>query len=147
MAKFQARKRDVTIPQASTSDIAFLLLLFFMVTTVFVQEKRFWVERDRWPVAENIERIPRNLTTTIYVMVDGTILIDDLPSRIETEEDRVVYTTLEKKKAENPDLNVCFRTDRDTKYGIMSDVMRQLQDANTLVVTFETQTKASGGKK
>ncbi len=145
MAKIQTKKRDTAIPNTSTSDIAFLLLLFFMVTTVFVQEKRFWVERDRWPVAENTERIPRNLTTTIYVMQDETILIDDLPTRIETEEDRMVYASLERKKSENPDLIVCFRTDKDTKYGVMSDVMRQLQDAGTLVVTFETKTKSAGG--
>lgn len=135
------RKADANIPTSSMSDIAFLLLLFFMVTTVFVQEKKFWVERDRWPVAESIERIPRNLTSTVYVMRDETILIDDLPTRIETEADLLVYNTLLKKKEENPELIVCFRTDRDTKYGVMSDVMRQLQDANTLVVTFETQTK------
>ena len=135
------RKADANIPTSSMSDIAFLLLLFFMVTTVFVQEKKFWVERDRWPVAESIERIPRNLTSTIYVMRDGTILIDDLPTRIETEADLLVYNTLLTKKEENPDLIVCFRTDKETKYGVMADVMRQLQDANTLVVTFETQTK------
>ncbi|HRY84080.1 MAG TPA: biopolymer transporter ExbD [Candidatus Cloacimonadota bacterium] len=146
MAKFTARKRDTAIPQSSTSDIAFLLLLFFMVTTVFVQEKRFWVERDRWPVAENTERIPRNLTSTIYVMRNETILIDDLPTRIETEEDRMVFLALESKKAENPDMIVCFRTDRDTKYGVMSDVMRQLQDAGTLAVTFETKKKVKGGE-
>jgi len=140
MAKFSSKKRrDVAIPQASTSDIAFLLLLFFMVTTVFVQEKKFWVERDRWPVADSIERIPRNHTSTIYVMRDETILIDDVPTRIESAEDVFVANTLVKKKAEDPDLIVCFRTDRDTKYGVMSDVMRQLQDANTLVVTFEAQ--------
>lgn len=135
------RKADANIPTSSMSDIAFLLLLFFMVTTVFVQEKKFWVERDRWPVAESIERIPRNLTSTIYVMRDETILIDDLPTRIETEADLLVYNTLLKKKEENPELIVCFRTDKETKYGVMSDVMRQLQDANTLIVTFETQTK------
>lgn len=140
MAKFSSKKRrDVAIPQASTSDIAFLLLLFFMVTTVFVQEKKFWVERDRWPIADSIERIPRNHTSTIYVMRDETILIDDVPTRIESAEDVFVANTLVKKKAEDPDLIVCFRTDRDTKYGVMSDVMRQLQDANTLVVTFEAQ--------
>ena len=140
MAKFSSKKRrDVAIPQASTSDIAFLLLLFFMVTTVFVQEKKFWVERDRWPVADSIERIPRNHTSTIYVMRDETILIDDVPTRIETTEDVFVANTLVRKKAEDPELIVCFRTDRDTKYGVMSDVMRQLQDANTLVVTFEAQ--------
>lgn len=105
------RKADANIPTSSMSDIAFLLLLFFMVTTVFVQEKKFWVERDRWPVAESIERIPRNLTSTVYVMRDETILIDDLPTRIETEADILVYNTLLKKKEENPELIVCFRTD------------------------------------
>ncbi len=140
MANFHSKKRrDVAIPQASTSDIAFLLLLFFMVTTVFVQEKKFWVERDRWPIADSIERIPRNHTSTIYVMRDETILIDDVPTRIESEEDVFVANTLVRKKVEDPELIVCFRTDRDTKYGVMSDVMRQLQDANTLVVTFEAQ--------
>ena len=50
MAKINRQKnRDIEIPQGSMGDIAFLLLLFFMVTTVFVQEKQFWVDRDRWP--------------------------------------------------------------------------------------------------
>lgn len=140
MANFKKkRSREVAIPNGSMSDIAFLLLLFFMVSTVFVQEKKFWVERDRWPIAESIERIPRNHTTTIYVMRDETILIDDIPTRIESSEDVFVSSTLIRKKADDPELVVCFRTDRDTKYGVMSDVMRQLQDAQTLVVAFETQ--------
>ena len=121
------------------SDIAFLLLLFFMVSTVFVQEKKFWVERDRWPVAQSIERIPRNNTTTIYVMKNETILLDDVPTKIESEEDVMIANALRSKKSENPEIVVCFRTDRETKYGAMSDVMRQLQNAETLVVAFEAQ--------
>jgi biopolymer transport protein ExbD len=54
-----------------------------------------------------------------------------------------VSSTLIRKKEEDPELVVCFRTDKDTKYGVMSDVMRQLQDAQTLVVTFETQKRAN----
>ncbi|MCB5251727.1 MAG: biopolymer transporter ExbD [Candidatus Cloacimonadaceae bacterium] len=143
MANIKKEKnRDAFIPTSSMSDIAFLLLLFFMVSTVFVQEKKFWVERERWPLAESIERVPRNHTTTIYVMRDETILIDDIPTRIESSEDVFVSTTLIRKKEEDPELVVCFRTDRETKYGVMSDVMRQLQDAQTLVVTFETQKRA-----
>ena len=142
MAKISRPKnREVSIPEGSTADIAFLLLLFFMVTTVFVQEKQFWVDRDRWPKAQSIERIPRNNTATIYVMKNETILIDDVPSRIESEEDVYVRNALTAKKAENPEIIICFRTDRDTKYGAMSDVMRQLQDAQTLVVAFEAQQK------
>jgi len=70
---------------------------------------------------------------------DETILLDDIPTRIESSEDVFISQTLIRKKAEDPELIVCFRTDRDTKYGVMSDIMRQLQDANTLVVAFETQ--------
>lgn len=136
------RSREADIPTSSMSDIAFLLLLFFMVSTVFVQEKIFWVERDRWPIAESIERVPRNHTTTIYVMRDETILIDDIPTRIESSEDVFVSSTLIRKKEEDPELVVCFRTDRETKYGVMSDVLRQLQDAQTLVVAFETQKRS-----
>ncbi|MCB5235183.1 MAG: biopolymer transporter ExbD [Candidatus Cloacimonetes bacterium] len=140
MANIAVKKdREVKIPDSSMSDIAFLLLLFFMVSTVFVQEKKFWVERDRWPIAESIERIPRNHTSTVYVMRDETILIDDIPTRIESHDDVFVSTTLIRKKADDPELVVCFRTDRDTKYGAMSDVMRQLQIAQTLVVAFESQ--------
>ena len=139
MANIQKeRNREAVIPTSSMSDIAFLLLLFFMVSTVFVQEKKFWVERDRWPIAESIERIPRNHTTTVYVMRDETILIDDIATRIESSEDVFVSSTLIRKKEEDPELIVCFRTDKETKYGVMSDVMRQLQDAQTLVVAFET---------
>ncbi|HPV14285.1 MAG TPA: biopolymer transporter ExbD [Candidatus Cloacimonadota bacterium] len=140
MAKInRSKSRDVAIPEGSTADIAFLLLLFFMVTTVFVQEKQFWVARDRWPKAQSIERIPRNNTATIYVMKNETILIDDVPSKIESEEDVYVKNALIAKKNENPEIIICFRTDRETKYGAMSDVMRQLQDAETLVVAFEAQ--------
>ncbi len=140
MAKLEIKRdREVNIPTSSMSDIAFLLLLFFMVSTVFVQEKKFWVERDRWPIAESIERIPRNHTSTVYVMRDETILIDDIPTRIESHDDVFVSTTLIRKKADDPELVVCFRTDRETKYGAMSDVMRQLQIAQTLVVAFEAQ--------
>lgn len=143
MAKIQKAKtnREAFIPTSSMSDIAFLLLLFFMVSTVFVQEKQFWVERERWPIAQSIERIPRNNTTTIYVMRNETILIDDVPTKIETEDDVMVANALRSKKNENPEIIVCFRTDRETKYGAMSDVMRQLQDAETLVVAFEAQKK------
>jgi len=142
MAKInRSRDRDIEIPQGSMGDIAFLLLLFFMVTTVFVQEKQFWVDRDRWPQAQSIERIPRNNTATIYVMKNETILLDDVPSKIESEEDVYVKNALSAKKAENPETIICFRTDKETKYGAMSDVMRQLQDAQTLVVAFEAQQK------
>lgn len=142
MAKIVLKKRSTEIPQASQSDIAFLLLLFFMVTTVFVQEKVFWVERNRWPIAEAIQKIPRNHTATVYVKQDDTVLIDDIPYQIEDIEAMRIAGVLQRKLNGDSNLIVCYRTDRDTNYGIMSDIMRQMQDVGALKITFETQKKS-----
>ncbi len=141
MAKIVLKKRKIEIPQSSMADIAFLLLLFFMVSTVFVQEKVFWVERNRWPYAENIQKIPRNHTSTVYIKQDDTVLIDDVPYSIDDIEALKIGGVIQRKLNNDAALIVCFRTDRETKYGIMSDIMRQLQDTGALRVTFETQKK------
>ncbi len=140
MAKIMKKDApDVSIPTTSTGDIAFLLLLFFMVSTVFVQERVFWVQRERFPFAtENIERISRNESATIYITQKGDILIDDFPR---TVEDNSIINAMQAKARDIPTLQVCFRTDRETPYQNVRDVMMRLQDADTRNVVFEVQRK------
>ncbi|MCF7792634.1 MAG: biopolymer transporter ExbD [Candidatus Cloacimonetes bacterium] len=134
MAKIKKAARPETlIPTASMSDIAFLLLLFFMVSTVFVREKGLNV---RLPKAEMIQKIPRNHSATIYVSRSGTISIDDMIVSIPD-----VKYVMQKKLMEDFNVIACFRTDKDTNYGIMSDVMNQLREAETLRVSFEAKLK------
>ena len=140
MAKIMLKEKpEVSIPTTSTGDIAFLVLLFFMVSTVFVQERVFWVQRDRFPFAsENIDRVSRNESATIYITRKEDILIDDFPRSVE---DDSIVTTMKAKAREIPTLQVCFRTDRDTRYQAVRDVMMRLQDADTRNVVFEVQRK------
>jgi biopolymer transport protein ExbD len=57
MAKIERKTKVATeIPNASMSDIAFLLLIFFMVSTTFVKEKGLKVNL---PQAEAIQKINR----------------------------------------------------------------------------------------
>ncbi|MDO9577122.1 MAG: biopolymer transporter ExbD [Candidatus Cloacimonadales bacterium] len=134
MAKIKKAARPETlIPTASMSDIAFLLLLFFMVSTVFVREKGLKV---RLPRAETIQKIPRSHSATIYVDRNGTISIDDMVVSIPD-----VQWVMQKKLLEDFNVIACFRTDRDASYGYMSDILNRLREAGTLRVSFEAKLK------
>jgi biopolymer transport protein ExbD len=134
MAKIKKKaKPETQIPTASMSDIAFLLLIFFMVSTVFVKERGLNVTM---PQAEEIEKIPRKNAATIYVDRYGTISIDDMVVEIPQ-----VSIIMQRKLAENFNLLTAFRTDKETNFGIMSDILKQLQEANTLRVSFEAKLK------
>lgn len=52
-----------------------------------------------------------------------------------------VKYVMQKKLMEDFNVIACFRTDQDTNYGIMSDVMNQLREAETLRVSFEAKLK------
>jgi len=134
MAKVKrGTKPNTDIPTTSMGDISFLLLLFFMVSTVFVKEKGLDVIL---PKAKEIEKIPRKHATTIYVNRGGTITIDDYAVEIPQ-----VSVIMQQKLAEDINTITCFRTDKDTSYGIMSDVLNQLKEANALRVQFEAKLK------
>ncbi len=132
MAKIKAKSKPETIiPTASMSDIAFLLLIFFMVSTVFVSERGL---RVTLPEAKNIEKVPRRNAVTIYVDRSGNISIDDFVVDIPTVRDIMI-----RKMYEDFNTITSFRTDRNTDYGLMADIMNQLREANALRVAFETK--------
>ena len=132
MAKLKAKSKPETIiPTASMSDIAFLLLIFFMVSTVFVSERGL---RVTLPDARSIEKVPRRNAVTIYVDRGGNISIDDFVVDIPTVRDIMI-----RKMYEDFNTITSFRTDRNTDYGIMADVMNQLREANALRVAFEAR--------
>lgn len=132
MAKILRKTKVASeIPNASMSDIAFLLLIFFMVSTTFVKEKGLKVDLPR---AQAVQKINRQNAATIYISRSGIISIDDFA----TEVDQIQYV-MQNKLAENPAIITSFRTDKDTEYGIMVDVMNELKRANALRISFEAR--------
>jgi len=119
------------IPNASMSDIAFLLLIFFMVSTTFVKEKGLKVNLPR---AQTVQKINRRNATTIYISRSGLISIDDFATHVDQ-----IQFVMQKKLVENPAMITSFRTDKDTEYGIMVDVMNELKRANALRISFEAR--------
>lgn len=134
MAKIKKSQRPTAeVPTASLSDIAFLLLIFFIVSTVFVKGK---VVKVAMPRAESIDKIPRSHAATLYVDRVGNITVDDYSIQIPQ-----VEIVMIKKLQQDFNLITCFRTDRETSYGVMADIMNQLRKANALRVSFEAKRK------
>ena len=121
-----------SIPTASTSDIAFLLILFFMVTTVFRTEKGLKIDL---PEAKATERLlKRKHASNIWVSRDGKISIDDKLITMEQ-----VRFKVSEKLRDDPDLVVMIRSDKGVKYGIINDILDKLKDARAFKVVFSTE--------
>jgi biopolymer transport protein ExbD len=126
-------KGGAEIPTASMSDIAFLLILFFMVTTVFSTEQGL---KLTLPKAEATQRIRlRRNTTNVWIDREGHVSIDDkiIP---DTE---AFGNKLLQILAEKPDLVVLLRVDKNARYGQISDLIEKMKEVNALKLTFATQ--------
>lgn len=119
------------------ADIAFLLLIFFMVTTIFKLEDGLPVTLPR---AETAAKQKRELVMRIWIDAAGNIAIQDkLVSVSQIEE--IMISML----AENPRLIVAFNADHRTANGIISDVMEELKDANAVRVSFTSDPERKSG--
>lgn len=134
--KFERRVRvENKVPTSSMADIAFLLLVFFMVTTVLKLEEGLQISL---PKAEAAQDVPRDKVIHIWVSASGEIMMNDMLIQMVDVEPLVV-----KRLIENPALIIAFNTDANCPYGIMSDVMDQLKRANAVRVSFTAKREAA----
>jgi biopolymer transport protein ExbD len=130
--KFARKSRvGAVVPTASMADIAFLLLVFFMVSTVFIRYRGLPVEL---PDAEKIEKLEmRRHVTSIWVGADGRINIDDRIVPLD-QVGPVVHAQL----TANPRLIISVKGDGRADFGVISDVIQELRKVEALRVNFAT---------
>jgi biopolymer transport protein ExbD len=126
-------KAQSEIPSSSLADMAFLLLIFFMVSTTFRREEtRVFTA----PEAEATERReePRKDVLHVFIEPDGDIWINDaeLPMDQVSEVVRPLY-------AENRALIIQLRADRDVPYARIDQVQKEFQQAGAVRMVFYTQ--------
>jgi len=124
------RKHRVSnrIPAVSMGDIAFLLLIFFMATTIFKAEEGLEV---RLPRAETAQRQKRDRVLHVWIDQRGRVCVNDRFVAVEQVEDLVKQAIVAR-----PDLVVAFNADERAPYRAVSDVLEELKDANAVRVTF-----------
>ena len=131
------------IPTASLPDIIFMLLIFFMVTTV-LRENTVQV-RTMLPRAEALTKIDqKRLVSYVYVgpkKLDG-LRVGDTAVQIDDaliEDVGQIRTVMYRKLLEQPKLIVSLRVDQESEMGIVMDVQQELRQAGTLRVNYSTK--------
>ncbi len=127
-------KVSAEIPQASLPDIIFMLLMFFMVVTVFKEFRGLPIVT---PAARSTEKIDTKRNVA-YVWADrnNRVSIDDQLIQIKD-----VSSIIGEKFAQNRRLIVSMKVDRDTEMGLVTDIQEELRDAYALRINYSTRFK------
>ena len=110
------------INSSSMSDIAFLLLVFFLVTTTISLDKGISLIL---PAEGNELEVNRKNIVSILINDRGKILLDDQPAKINK-----IKSIAEKKIAANSNVIFSVITNKNTKYRDYILVLDQLKQAN-----------------
>lgn len=131
MSVMKNKKTKVSdaIPSSSMADIAFLLLIFFLVTTVFPKDKGLRIVLPEQ--AEQVEVSQRNILH-IIVRPDGTVAI----RRGESQDEQIVAPAdveviWRTEVGLNPNLIAAVKTHPEAPYRNMVDVLDALQSAGS----------------
>lgn len=122
--KLKGKKVESEIFTGSMADISFLLIIYFMVTTVFSATRGLDFQL---PEEDNeTPEIKKEDSIDIYVVPGGDIEVDGERMPQPTIEDRLLKVIADKLK-DNPKKPVILRTDPEASYGDMIHVFDTLR--------------------
>ena len=129
-------KASPSIPTSSMGDIVFLLLVFFMTTTIFKHENGLEVTLPR---AEAAKKQKTEQLAHVWV---------DQKSRISIN-DHMVYMpdiqgVMKARLEGNPLMIVSFKADNRVKYEVMNSIMEELKQINAVRVVFSSDIESGG---
>lgn len=134
MAKSKNRMKN-EINASSMADIAFLLLIFFLVTTTIAEDKGILVKLPPWSEEELLELKfkPRNVYS-VLVNAENQLLVRGQQMKIAELRDNtkefIANPTQREDLSESPTRAIIsLKNDRGTNYGTYLEVYNELQGA------------------
>jgi len=121
--KIKRDKISEEIPTSSMADIAFLLIIYFMVTTTFAATRGLDFslpkdDQDTPPMVDKEESV------LIEIQPAGVLMVDGKPMPLDA-----ILEYLKPKLERNPRKPVIIRPNPDAEYGHMVDVFDELRQA------------------
>jgi biopolymer transport protein ExbD len=118
-------------------DVAFLLLIFFMVTTVF---RRPLAMEINMPEPGASVMVPESNVMTMYVLASDQVLTKTGKGSLEPIAWSVIETSLEDAQRANSDLIVLVKVDPEARYERMVEMMDILDNAKMQRFSLVTMT-------
>ena len=155
MSKFGKKKKETpALSTASLPDIVFMLLFFFMVTTV-MRESDLQIDTPKLPSANEVKKLEhKSLVTTIYVgkaneknkRYGPTYNSIQLNDKIGTPDDIPAFIVAEQAKVsteEIPFMTTSIKADIQSNVGTLTDIRLKLRDVNALKLSLSTNKGSS----
>ena len=129
----QKTKNKAAISTASLPDIIFMLLIFFMVTTVMKDYDGLQVDEAS---AENIKKL-ENRKNVIYIWQtkDGSVCVDDQTLNNVNDVSEILKFKLEN-SIDPGKMVVQFKSDQNTTMELIQQVHTECRQANALKLSY-----------
>ena len=124
------------IPTASMADIAMLLLIFFLSTTIFKAHEALSV---RLPGATTGEHFQRERAIRVWIGPRGDVAFNDAAVPMER-----VGEALAEKLRKNPGLTIAVYADARVPYGTVARFLDEVERAHAPRVTLTTERRGGG---
>ena len=119
----------------STADVAFLLLIFFIVTTIFAAEQGLTlVLPGKQKDAADLVRVKESNIATIFVLPDNSLTLDNKPIVVNQ-----IKKAIEDRILANPKLVILLKVHPDADYGRMVACLDELRLAKATKVSLKTE--------
>ena len=114
--------KSAEIPTSSLADIAFLLLVFFLVTTTIDVDKGIGLTL---PGKGETKEVRKKNIVNLGINASGEVLLDNEAVGIPE-----IKGIIKRRIAENPNMIVSVKTDPETNYQVYIKVLDQLKQSN-----------------
>lgn len=139
MGMMKTRKKEPLgeLRMDSTADVAFLLLVFFIVTTIFAAEQGLTlVLPGKQKKNEDVIKVKESNIATIFVHADNRLTLNKKPVELNH-----IQVAIEDRIMANPKLVVMLKIHPDANYGMMVACLDELKLANAKKVSLKTSLK------
>ena len=121
------------VTMSSTADISFLLLIFFIVSTIFAQEQGLIMILPGKQNQQDVVKVKESNIAFIRIAFDNSITLDRKPLQINQ-----LMSLIEARILANSKTVVVLETHPDAHYGVMVACLDELKLAHARKLTLKT---------